>query len=213
MHRFFAILLLVTSALGALSVFADTVLVTDLKGDVTLEASGTGKVSLEPFIRLRKGDRLGLPVGGKVGLVYVTKARLETWQGAGIVLVGENDSKLIGGKSQVQVRSIPPEMARQMNKTPVVTSDGRVGMMRTRGISPHDAVVRLENEYKQLREQMPPDELLPEVMFLAGLYDLRQYDRVEMELKRIGVVHPGHVTAEALLALYSKALTQARAHN
>lgn len=190
---------------------ADTVLVTALQGEVTLEASGVAKAPLEPFVRLREGDKLGVPAGGKVNLVYVGKARQETWQGAGSIVVGESESKPVSGKPQVQVRSIPPEAAKQMNKTPSTAPDGRVGMMRMRGIPPADAVTRLENEYKQLREQTPADDLLPEVMLLAGLYDLRQYDRIEAELKRIDSAYPGHSTVAALQSLYGRALAQARA--
>lgn len=211
MHKFFLTVTATAGLLGTIPAFADSVLVTSLQGEVTLEAAGIGKAPLEPFVRLRDGDRLGLGNGGKVSLVYVGKARLEAWQGAGTIIVGESESRAAGGKPQVQVRSIPPEAARQMNKTPSTAPDGRVGMMRMRGIPPQDSVSRLETEYRQLRDQLSADDMLPEVMLLAGLFDLRQYDRIEVELTRISASYQGNPALPALQSHYTKALAQARA--
>ncbi len=57
-----------------------------------IDAIGAGKTALEPFVRLQEGDRLSLPAGAQVNLVYVGKARLEAWQGAGTVVIGESES-------------------------------------------------------------------------------------------------------------------------
>lgn len=206
-----SILLATSLTLAPLCAFADTVLVTALQGSVSLEIAGaTGKTPLEPFVRLREGDKLSLPAGAQLSLVYIGRARLESWQGAGTIIVGENESKAAGGKPQSQVRSLPPEVTRQMNRTPSASPDGRVGMMRMRGVPPHDAVARLENEYKQMRSQTTGDDILPEVFLLAGLFDLRQYARVEDELKRISASFAGNATATSLQELYAKALASAR---
>lgn len=206
-----SILLASSLALAPLAVSADTVLVTALQGAVSLEIAGaTNKAPLEPFVRLREGDKLSLAAGSQLSLVYVGKARLESWQGTGTIVVGESESRAASGKPQSQVRSLPPEVTRQMNRTPTASPDGRVGMMRMRGVPPHDAVARLENDYRQMRSQTTGDDILPEVFLLAGLFDLRQYARVEEELKRIGASFAGNPTAASLQELYSKALSSAR---
>lgn len=206
-------LLLLGGLLNAMSAsaIADTVLVTAVQGTVSIEAIGTGKATLEPFVRLQEGDRLSLPAGAQVNLVYVGKARLEAWQGSGTIVVGENESQATAGKPQVQVRTIPAEAARQMNRTPSTTPDGRVGMMRMRSIPAHDAVARLEEEYRKMRAQSASDDLLPEIALLAGLFDLRQYDRVDAELQRIAREHAANPSARALQELYAKALAGVRA--
>lgn len=196
--------------LAPLTLLADTVLVTSMQGSVAIEAAGMGKAALEPFVRLKEGDRLSLPANAQVKLVYVGKARLETWQGAGVIVIGENESKTFSGKPQIQVRDIPPEAARQMNRTPSTGPDGRVGMMRMRGLPPHDAITRLDNDYKQMRSQTSSDDILPEVFLLAGLYDLRQYMRIEEELKRIAAAYPENATARSLNELYTKAIQSAQ---
>lgn len=189
---------------------ADTVLVTALQGAVSVEAAGIGTAALEAFVRLHEGDRLTLPAGGRVSLVYVGKARLESWQGAGVVLVGETESRAVSGKPQMQVRNIPPEAARQMNKTPIVLPDGRVGMMRMRNVPAADAITRLETDYRRMRAEADAADILPEVFLLAGLYDLRQYARIEDELKRIAGAFPNNETVRSLQALYAKAIDSAR---
>lgn len=210
MNRSFRVVAALLLAVSSAAALAQSVLVTALQGNVAVEAAGLGKAALEPFVRLREGDRLILAENGKVSLVYVAKARQETWRGAGTLVVGENESRATAGKPQLQVRSIPPEAARQMNKTPVVMADGRVGMMRMRNIPPHDAVTRLENEYKRMRGEAEANDILPEVFLLAGLYDLRQYTRIEDELKRIAAAFPQDETARSLQTLYAKAIDGAR---
>jgi hypothetical protein len=174
------------------------------------EAAGMGKTPPEPFVRLREGDRLSLPAGAQVKLIYVGKARLETWQGAGNIVIGDIESKASSGRPQIQVRDIPPEAARQMNRTPATGPDGRVGMMRMRGVPPHDAIARLDNDYTQMRGQTGSDDILPEVFLLAGLYDLRQHMRLEEELKRIAATYPENTTARSLQELYTKAIQNAQ---
>lgn len=202
--------LLLGLSLLASTASADTVLVTALQGNVSVEAKELGKATLEPFVRLREGDRLTLPADARLSLVYVTRARLENWQGAGVIVVGDAESRAAAGKPQLTAKALPPEAARQMNRTPTAAPDGRVGMMRMRGLPSNDAVARLESDYRQMRGQTADDDILPEVFLLAGLFDLRQYARIEEELKRIEAGFPGNPTARSLRELYAKALAEAR---
>lgn len=200
-------LALVSSATVAV---AETVLVTMVRDNVTMEGTGTPKVALEPFVRLNEGDRLTLPAKGQVSMVFVGKGRQETWLGSGVVQIGEGEGKVVSGKPEVQVKQIPPEVARQMNRTPSVAADGRVGMMRLRGIRSPDAVARLDGEYRDLRTKAAADDITPEIYLLAGLFDLRQYDRVDQELKRITQAFAQDPAMPGLLQLYTRALAGAK---
>jgi len=187
----------------------DTVLVTAVDGKVALENVEGQKMALEPYVRLKEGDRLNLPAAATVSLVFVAKARQESWAGPGSLLVGDGEGKPTAGKPQLKVRNIPPEVARQMTRTPVASADGRVGMMRTRSIPQLDNQ-RLEREYREMRAQSAAADLLPEVYLLSGLLELRQFDRLEAELKRIGIAYPQDGNAQVLRQLYTKALIEAR---
>ncbi|HRE17952.1 MAG TPA: hypothetical protein PLW86_12950 [Rhodocyclaceae bacterium] len=189
----------------------DPILVTAVNAGVIVAGEGGAKAPLEPFVRLREGDRLTLPAAGSVSLVFVSQGRQENWRGAGAIVVGDGESRAVAGKPELKVRAVPPEVARQMNRMPIASADGKVGMMRTRSIPPHDAVTRLEKEYQSMRSQASDGDILPEVYLLAGLFDLRQYDRVEAELQRIAGAYPNDANVPVLRQLYAKALAEARA--
>ena len=203
------VILALALAGGANALPGDTVLVTAVNGRVAIENVAGQKMALEPFVRLREGDRLTLPAAATVSLVFVAKARQESWQGPGSLLVGDGEGKAVVGEPQLKVRNIPPEIARQMTRTPVASADGRVGMIRTRSIPQLDNQ-RLEREYREMRAQATATDILPEIYLLAGLLELRQFDRLEEELKRIAAAYPQDANVPALRQLYTKALIEAR---
>ncbi len=109
---------------------ADSVLVTAVEGQVRLEGEGVGKMPLEAFMRLNTGDRLVLPAGTRAALVYLAGGRLENWRGNGTLLVGKAESKAVGGKPDLQLRQLPPEVAQQMSRMPAPNPERRHGMVR-----------------------------------------------------------------------------------
>jgi len=203
------VILALALAGGVNALPGDTVLVTAVNGRVAIENVAGQKMALEPFVRLREGDRLTLPAAAAVSLVFVAKARQESWQGPGSLLVGDGEGKVVLGEPQLKVRNIPPEIARQMTRTPIASADGRVGMMRTRSIPQLDNQ-RLEREYREMRTQTTAADILPEIYLLAGLLELRQFDRLEEELKRIAAAYPQDANVPVLRQLYTKALADLR---
>lgn len=199
--------LLMTLAMLAISgaaLAADAVLVTAVQGAVTVEGIGSGKTTLEPFVRLKEGDKLTLTAGSQANLLFVGGGRMEIWRGAGAVQLGETEGKATAGKPELQTRQLPPEIARQMNRTPSTTQEGRVGMLRMRSIPKLDAVNRLERDYADLRSKAAATDTTPEIFLLAGLYDLRQYARLEEELKRVSEAFPQDANIAALRQLYAR---------
>lgn len=189
----------------------EAVLVTSVQGAITVEGIGSAKTALEPFVRLKEGDKLTLTAGSQANLLFVSGGRMETWRGAGMVQVGETESKATSGKPELQTRQIPAEVARQMNRTPSTTQEGRVGMLRMRAIPKLDAVNRLERDYADLRGKAAAGDITPEIFLLAGLYDLRQYARLEEELKRVSEAYPQDPSVAALRQLYTKATAKPEA--
>ena len=189
---------------------SDVVLVTAVAGNVQMEGAGAKKTRLESFVRLGEGDRLSLAAGSQVSLVYLAPGRQEQWQGSGNLAVGETESKVISGKPALSVRQLPAEVTRQMNRTPNTSGEGRTGMLRLRSIPPIDAVSKLERETAALRSDFPNGDLTPDIYLLAGLLDLREYDRIQSELKRLVDAHPQDTNVLALRDLYSRALTKAQ---
>lgn len=202
---FSLVLLLATNAWGA----GDVVLVSSVKGGVTLEAIGSAKTPLEPFLRLRTGDRLNLPANAQVSLVYFDKGRQEIWSGSAILTVGESESQKVSGNAEVQFKQLPPQITKQMNRS-TPAPDGKVGMVRLRSIGPIDAMTKLENTYKELRAKAAPEDVEPELYWLAGLFEQREYLRLESELERLAAEHSDNNSLKMLQKLYTRAIANAR---
>lgn len=185
---------------------AETVLVTAVQEGVTLKSAGGSEARLEAFIKLNDGDRLTLPKDAQLSMVFIGKARQETWRGPGVVQVAGTEGKAVSGKPQLTVKAIPEQVARQMNRMPTVASDGRVGMLRLRSIPSEEAVARLENDYQALKKASAPSDRNPEILLLGGLFELREYERVRSELTRLASLYPADPAIANLVLLYTRAL-------
>lgn len=198
--------IVLTLLMPAWAVAAETVLVTLVQEGVTLTAAGGGPAKMEAFIKLNEGDRLTLPKDAQLSMVFIGRARQETWRGPGVVQVGGAEGKAVSGKPQLTVKAIPEQVARQMNRMPTVASDGRVGMLRLRSIPSEEAVARLESDYEALRKASAPRDRNPEILLLGGLFELREYDRIRSELTRLASLYPTDLGIADLVQLYTRAL-------
>lgn len=186
---------------------SDAVLVTGVEGAVMLEGGGAGKVPLKSFVRLGEGDRLTLAANAKASLVYLGYGRQEHWKGPGSLIVGEAESKPADGKPEVSVRQLPPEVSIHLYRTPTTAGEGRTGAVRFRNTS----TAKLESDVAALRKEVSAGDLTPDVYLLAGLFGMKEYDRIETELKRLLRARPKDADVLALHDLYSKAIAKARA--
>jgi len=219
---FFIVALLLAPATWAAS---EVVLVSGVKGEVTFEAIGIGKTPLQPFLRLKAGDRLSIPTDGQVSLVYFDKGRQEIWPGATVLVIGEQESQKISGQAEAQFKQLPPQVTKQMQRsTPAPdgkvgavllreNADGKVGAVRLRSIGPIDAMTKLENTYKELRASAASTDIEPELYLLAGLFEQREYTRLESEMERISKSFPEDNSLKVLRKLYARAITNARQAN
>jgi hypothetical protein len=101
-------------------------------------------------------------------------------------------------------------VARQLARTPATDREGRKAPARTRAVQAPDAMARLEATYQELRGRAGADDLEPEIYLLSGLFELRELDRVERLLASLKQERPGNPEAALLVALYRKAVKNAR---
>jgi hypothetical protein len=71
-------------------------------------------------------------------------------------------------------------------------------------------MARLEATYQELRGRAAADDLEPETYLLSGLFELRELDRVEKLLGELKLDRPRSQEAALLIALYRKAVKNAR---
>jgi hypothetical protein len=188
--------------------FGETALVTATKGKVA-RVMGSSVVAMEPFVALGEGEVLQLEQGDSVRLLYFASSRQEIWEGGGRLDIGTSESKA-RGLATPEVSVLPPVVVRQIAKTPSLDSQGRLRATRLRSVAPPDALSKLEAEYERLRIEGGEQDLNAEIFLLAGLFELRELDRVESMINDLAVRHKNNTDTKVLISLYRKALNSAR---
>jgi hypothetical protein len=214
MLRFSSIKLLVAFGIAVVTgqAWADggeVAMVTSLQGKANRVAP-LGPQAVEAFTTLKHGDLLALDKGATLQLVYFENGRQETWHGPGKLEIAKTDSTPKGLKAP-EVKILPAVMVKQIAKTPVLESQGRAGMMRLRGVASAEDIATVENNYRQMRQEMPARDINPERYRLSALFELHEFDRVDKALSDLQVEQAGNPDVPTLVAIYTKAVKNARA--
>lgn len=186
----------------------DVALITALHGKVA-RISIAGPGNLEAFVKLKEGDVLKLDKGSGIRLVYFESGRQESWTGEGKLEIAVTESKG-SGLSAPEVKVLPAILVKQIAKTPALDSQGRAGVTRLRAIGSATTVAKLEADYERMRAESGGKDLNAEIYLLAGLFELRELDRVEAVINELQVSQKDNMEAMFLVSLYRKALKSAR---
>lgn len=187
---------------------AEVALVMSVQGRVVRLAEAA-QVPVEAFVKLKEGDRLSLEKDSRLQVVYFENGRRETWSGPGRLEMAVREGKP-DGLPDPEVKLLPLVMARQLARTPALDSQGRGGVTRLRSVPGQDAVSKLQSTYRDLKGRAEPDDLGPEMFLLSGLFELRELDEVEKLLGDLQQVPAKTPEAALLIALYRKAVKNAR---
>jgi hypothetical protein len=187
---------------------ADVALVMSVQGKV-LRLDGANPAPVEAFVKLSEGDRLSLDRNARLRVAYFENGRHETWTGPGSLDLTSRGGQT-GGLAAAEVKTLPLAVARQLARTPVADREGRKAPARTRAVPAPDAMARLEAAYQDLRNRAAADDLEPETYLLAGLFELRELDRVERLLADLKQDRPRNPEAVLLISLYRKAVKNLR---
>lgn len=183
-------------------------LVTVVEGKVS-RVSPSGRQPVQAFATLKKGELLALEGASRIQMVFFESKRQENWSGVGRLEITATEGKG-HGLPEPRVKVLPDILVKQFAKTPSLDSEGRAGMVRLRSIGMPDALEKLESDYKRLRMEAERDDLNPEIFLLAGLLEMRQFDRLEQALADLHTSHQGNMEASVLVALYQKTLKNIR---
>ncbi len=187
---------------------AEVALVMSVQGKV-LKQEGVAAIPLEAYAKLNAGDRLTLEKSAQLRVAYFENGRHETWAGPGELEMTARGGEP-AGLTTPAVKSLPLAVARQLARTPVADGAGLKVAARTRSVAAPDALARLEATYLELRGKAGADDLEPEAYLLSALFELRELDRVEKLLVELKHDRPGNPEAALLVALYRKAIRNAR---
>ena len=204
---------LLAALIAGLSSFAcaqaPSAMVLSVEGDVSVKVQGK-PTKLEAFTRLLEGDRVELGKTAKLNMIYTRSSRQETWTGPGAILAGNAESTAVNGKPQLEAKQLPAKVAQMMAHTPASDSTGKAGMVRLRAIAQPDELASLEKTYQDLRTSSPANDRNPEVYFLAGLFKLGEYDRLNQEISAMQQQNPGDESIKLLAKLYARSIDNAR---
>jgi len=205
---------LLSLLLIALPAFAQQgAIITALQGDVSVVREESPARPAAAFQRLNEADRLELRANSLVQVVYFQSGRQESWRGPARLEVGERESKALSGGEPAQVRALPPMLVRQLVKTPTADASGRIGAVRMRSIVPPDAAKKLEQNYAELKAQAPAGDWNAELYLLAGLYELKEFGRMQALLAQWKEAAPDDPGLEALRQHFLRAINETKGAN
>src|SRR5664279_5552543 len=203
---FGALLLALVSTQGS---GAEVGLVTAVSGNVKWQEEKSAASELKPFVKVREGDQLMMEGLARVQVVYFESARQETWQGTGVLEVGSTSSKTIKGGQQPEIKMLPAILVKQLSKTPSPDGNVKTGMIRLRSMTP--PLESVERDYAEMRKQADSADRNPELFLLASYFERRESVKLGALLGKLNEETRGAPELTALNALYSRAISAAKA--
>ena len=100
-------------------------------------------------------------------------------------------------------------LVRQLVKTPTAEGSGKVGAVRLRSVVPPDAAQKLDDNYALLRREAEASDRTPELYLLAGLFELKNFARIEGSLKQWQEKAPADPVLAAMAEHYRGAIRAA----
>jgi len=174
--------ILLLAAAGAVQAQGDVGLVNLVAGDVGFapQAGPTGKV--KAFMKVREGDRIDVPAGGQVRVVYFDGQRQERWQGPASFRTAKGQGTAISGKP-AEVTTLPGGVSTRIARVPELMQNAKLGGIQVRGAQASrsasaEALSEAKSTYQKLRAQLPADDLTPELYYFSALNDFQLYEEM-----------------------------------
>lgn len=190
---------------------AEVGLVTAASSRILLQDGTAPARELKAFIKVRIGDRITLPPESRLQLVFFENGRQETWSGSGMIEVGGKSAKVVKGKPDSKVKTVPDILVKQLSKTPSPDGVAKAGMIRVRSIASSGITVEsAENHYIELRRVTDADDLTPEAFLLSSYLELRELAKLEQLLDRLNQQKTTSISKQSLDSIYRQALLKAK---
>lgn len=172
---------------------SNVALVTLLSGDVTYVSRSGMPDKVKPFMKVRDGDRINVAVGGQIRIAYFEGSRQELWSGPAIFRARKSTAELISGKA-AEISNLPTGVPQRMARISGLIKFAKLGGMRVRGISKHKEKSSLDRQttlaqarsaYETMRQEMPADDITPELYLYAAMYEFRLYDEMKVVVEEM----------------------------
>ena len=201
----------------------DVGLITKLSGEVMFsnEAEKKEPAKVQAFMKVRRGDRLKLPEGGSLTLLYFASGRQESWKGPGTIIAGDTESAAAGQQppSPPEVKLLPVKASRQMAGAPPVlwpADFGKSGIIQTmaptcpapekaaapvpRTYEAQRRIKEAEKLYQELKKGAAADDITPELYLYGVLAEYKQFPEMVKMIDAMLEKRPGDAALKSLKA-------------
>ena len=201
-------LLFMFSSGTALAQGADVGLVNMVSGDVSFAPLSGAPGKVRAFMKVRDGDRINVPAGGQVRVVFFAGARQERWAGPASFKAGKMGAEPISGRS-AEVANLPATAPQRLERVPELMQHAKLGGIQVRGgitqaqrasLEQQAAVSEARVTYDRLRREMPADDITPELFLYAALYEYLLYDDMKTVADEMLRKQPNDDDVKALAA-------------
>jgi len=185
----------------------DVGLVNLVVGDVTFSPLSGSPGKVQAFMRLRDGDRITVPAGGQVRVVFFDGARQERWSGPASFRAGKAQSEPLNGKP-AEVQVLPPNVPQRISRVPELMQNAKLGGIQVRGLTGRQQASIVQQEtvrearvtYDRMRKEMPADDITPELYLYAALEEFLLYEEMKGVVEEMLRRQPGNEDVRALAA-------------
>jgi hypothetical protein len=175
---------------------ADAGLVNQVSGAVSYSAPAAEARPVQPFMKVREGDRIAVPAGASVRVLYFQGNRQETWKGPAAFRVGPGQGDAASGKPDVTV--LPSAVPVKLARLPELLQSARLGGVTVRGGARKPPptgeelaqLSQAKGNYGVMRAQAGTDDITPELYMISTLQELGLYEEMTPMLDELSRHEP-----------------------
>lgn len=205
--RALAGVLLAAASAAAAPQGADVGLVNLVSGEVRFAPLSGAPGKVQPFMRVRDGDRFVLSAGAQLRIVYFEGSRQERWEGPASLRAGRKLGEPIQGRP-AEVAALPAGVPQRMARIPELVQNARLGGVQVRGggvpgTAPQGAAPPLADAratYGAMRKAWRADDITPELYYYAVLHEHQRYEEMQAVTDEMLRKQPQNEDVKALAA-------------
>lgn len=178
---------------------ADVGIVNQLAGDVTYTTSSDNTArKIQPYARIRHGDKISVGSGGEIRISYFSASRQEAWKGAAAFVATSTGGELLKG-NKPEVKALPAVVSQKLARVPELMNTSRIGGVVVRSLSVQQdraqryrEVADAMSAYETMRAQSAENDVTPELYLMSVLIDNEMYADLKSVVQEIQKRQPNN---------------------
>lgn len=177
------------SGFAMAEVGGDVGLVNALQGDVTYQGKEGAAQKVQPYMRLRHGDKVTVAAGGTIKISYTTTSRQETWSGPSSFVATSGGGELLKG-NKPEIAQLPAAVPQKLARVSELMNTSRVGGLVVRSAKAPTAASKEEvaeavAAYESMRASAAPSDVTPELYLYSVFQEHGMVDDLKIVAKKM----------------------------